>query len=109
MIEGPHLPPPQALAHRSGQVPAQGGGRYQLKRDPLLVLAERLRDRGVDKPAIDQLDSRVGDQVAAAVEAAKAAPRRRRKATAFTDLWADRCVADLITYREADGGPGWRI
>ena len=65
-----------------------------LKRDPLLVLAERLRDRGVDQPAIDQLDSRVGDQVAAAVEAAKAAPPPE-EASAFTDVWAD-------------GGAQWR-
>jgi acetoin:2,6-dichlorophenolindophenol oxidoreductase subunit alpha len=65
-----------------------------LKRDPLLVLAERLRDRGVDQPAIDAVDSRAREQVAAAVEAAKAAPPPD-EATAFTDVWAD-------------GGATWR-
>ncbi|MFL6294260.1 MAG: thiamine pyrophosphate-dependent enzyme, partial [Actinomycetes bacterium] len=50
-----------------------------LKRDPLLVLAERLRDRGVDQ---------------AAVEAAKAAPPPATD-SAFTDVWAD-------------GGAQWR-
>ncbi|HTE68635.1 MAG TPA: pyruvate dehydrogenase (acetyl-transferring) E1 component subunit alpha, partial [Actinomycetes bacterium] len=65
-----------------------------LKRDPLLVLAERLRDRVVDQPAIDRLDSRAGEEVAAAVDAAKAAPPPD-ESTAFTDVWAD-------------GGAQWR-
>ena len=65
-----------------------------LKRDPLLVLAERLRDRGVDQPAIDEVDTRAREEVAAAVEAAKAAPPPAEE-TAFTDVWAD-------------GGAQWR-
>ena len=65
-----------------------------LKRDPLLVLAERLRDRGVDQPAIDELDAHAREQVAAAVEAAKAAPPPAEE-SAFTDVWAD-------------GGAQWR-
>jgi pyruvate dehydrogenase E1 component alpha subunit len=65
-----------------------------LKRDPLLVLAERLRDRGVEQPAIDERDTWAREQVAAAVEAAKAAPPPAEE-TAFTDVWAD-------------GGSTWR-
>jgi pyruvate dehydrogenase E1 component alpha subunit len=65
-----------------------------LKRDPLLVLAERLRDRGVDQAEIDAVDARARDEVAAAAEAAKAAPPPSEE-TAFTDVWAD-------------GGAQWR-
>jgi pyruvate dehydrogenase E1 component alpha subunit len=65
-----------------------------LKRDPLLVLAERLRDRGVEQQAIDEVDARAREEVAAAAEAAKAAPAPE-ESTAFTDVWAD-------------GGAQWR-
>ncbi|MFL5792893.1 MAG: thiamine pyrophosphate-dependent enzyme [Actinomycetota bacterium] len=65
-----------------------------LKRDPLLVLAERLRDRGVDQAAVDELDKRAREEVAAAAEAAKAAPPPSEE-TAVTDVWAD-------------GGATWR-
>jgi acetoin:2,6-dichlorophenolindophenol oxidoreductase subunit alpha len=92
----------EALTYRHHGHSRTDPGKYRpkeeveawLKRDPLLVLAERLRDRGVDQPAIDQLDSRAGDQVAAAVEAAKAAPPPE-EASAFSDVWAD-------------GGAQWR-
>ncbi len=65
-----------------------------LRRDPLLVLAERLRDGGVDQATIDERTSRARDVVAGAVEAAKAAPPPD-EATALTDVWAD-------------GGAQWR-
>ena len=92
----------EALTYRHHGHSRTDPGKYRpkeeveawLKRDPLLVLAERLRDRGVDQPAIDALDTRARDQVAVAVEAAKAAPPPAEE-TAFTDVWAD-------------GGAQWR-
>src|ERR671931_553172 len=65
-----------------------------LARDPLTVLAGRLRERGVGEDAIQQRRARAQEVVAAAVEAAKAAPPPE-EATAFTDVWAD-------------GGAKWR-
>jgi acetoin:2,6-dichlorophenolindophenol oxidoreductase subunit alpha len=65
-----------------------------LARDPLTVLAGRLRERGVGEDAIQQRRARAKEVVAAAVEAAKAAPPPE-EATAFTDVWAD-------------GGAQWR-
>ena len=65
-----------------------------LQRDPLDLLADKLRDRGVEEDAIQQRRSRADELVAAAVEAAKAAPPAD-EATAFTDVWAD-------------GGAQWR-
>ena len=65
-----------------------------LARDPLTVLAGRLRERGVGEDAIQQRRARAQEVVAAAVEAAKAAPPPE-EATAFTDVWAD-------------GGAQWR-
>ena len=65
-----------------------------LQRDPLDLLADRLRDRGVAEDAIKERRSSADELVAAAVEAAKAAPPAD-EATAFTDVWAD-------------GGAKWR-
>jgi pyruvate dehydrogenase E1 component alpha subunit len=92
----------EALTYRHHGHSRSDPGRYRpkeevdawLKRDPLLVLAERLRDRGVGQPAIEELDTKAREQVAAAVEAAKAAPPPATD-SAFTDVWAD-------------GGAQWR-
>jgi acetoin:2,6-dichlorophenolindophenol oxidoreductase subunit alpha len=65
-----------------------------LKRDPLVLLADRLRGDGMADEAIEERRRRAQDAVAAAVEAAKAAPPPD-EATAFTDVWAD-------------GGARWR-
>jgi acetoin:2,6-dichlorophenolindophenol oxidoreductase subunit alpha len=65
-----------------------------LRRDPLTLLAERLRGGGATEEAIQQRQHRAQELVAAAVEAAKAAPPAEEK-TAFTDVWAD-------------GGAQWR-
>ena len=65
-----------------------------LKRDPLVLLADRLRGDGMAEEAIEERRKRAQDAVAAAVEAAKAAPPPD-EATAFTDVWAD-------------GGARWR-
>jgi acetoin:2,6-dichlorophenolindophenol oxidoreductase subunit alpha len=65
-----------------------------LRRDPLVLLAERLRAGGVAEEAIEARRGRAQDVVAAAVEAAKAAPPPD-EATALTDVWAD-------------GGAQWR-
>jgi acetoin:2,6-dichlorophenolindophenol oxidoreductase subunit alpha len=65
-----------------------------LRRDPLILLAERLRARGVGEEAVEEARGRAQELVAKAVEAAKAAPPAD-EATAFTDVWAD-------------GGAQWR-
>jgi pyruvate dehydrogenase E1 component alpha subunit len=65
-----------------------------LKRDPLTLLADRLRGDGVAEEAIEERRRRAQEVVAAAVEAAKAAPPPD-EATAFTDVWSD-------------GGARWR-
>jgi TPP-dependent pyruvate/acetoin dehydrogenase alpha subunit len=65
-----------------------------LKRDPLTLLAERLRGDGVEERAVKERRDRAQQEVAAAVEAAKAAPTPD-EATALTDVWAD-------------GGARWR-
>jgi acetoin:2,6-dichlorophenolindophenol oxidoreductase subunit alpha len=65
-----------------------------MRRDPLTVLAERLRAGGVTEQAIDERRGGADELVAAAVEAAKAAPPAD-ESTAFTDVWAD-------------GGAQWR-
>jgi acetoin:2,6-dichlorophenolindophenol oxidoreductase subunit alpha len=65
-----------------------------LARDPLLLLAERLRALGAPDGSVEGRRGRAEEVVAAAVEAAKAAPPPD-EATAFTDVWAD-------------GGAAWR-
>jgi TPP-dependent pyruvate/acetoin dehydrogenase alpha subunit len=65
-----------------------------LKRDPLTLLADRLRARGVDEQAVAERRARADELVAVAVEAARAAPPAD-EATALTDVWAD-------------GGARWR-
>jgi acetoin:2,6-dichlorophenolindophenol oxidoreductase subunit alpha len=65
-----------------------------LKRDPLTVMAERLKKEGVEEQAIEERRKRADDLVAAAVEAARAAPPPD-ESTALTDVWAD-------------GGAQWR-
>ena len=65
-----------------------------LKRDPLTLLADRLRGDGVAEEALQERRDRAQKVVADAVEAAKAAPPPD-EATALTDVWAD-------------GGAQWR-
>jgi pyruvate dehydrogenase E1 component alpha subunit len=65
-----------------------------LRRDPLSLLAERLLGGGVSSEDIDKRRARAKETVAAAIEAAKAAPPPD-EATALTDVWAD-------------GGAQWR-
>ena len=65
-----------------------------LKRDPLTLLAERLRGDGVAEEALQERRDRAQKVVDAAVEAAKAAPPPD-ESTALTDVWAD-------------GGAQWR-
>jgi TPP-dependent pyruvate/acetoin dehydrogenase alpha subunit len=65
-----------------------------MKRDPLTVLADRLRTGGATEQMIDERRGRADELVAAAVEAAKAAPAAD-ESTALTDVWAD-------------GGAQWR-
>jgi TPP-dependent pyruvate/acetoin dehydrogenase alpha subunit len=65
-----------------------------LKRDPLTLLAERLRGDGVAEEALQERRDRAQKVVDAAVEAAKAAPPPD-ESTALTDVWAD-------------GGARWR-
>jgi acetoin:2,6-dichlorophenolindophenol oxidoreductase subunit alpha len=65
-----------------------------LKRDPLTLLADRLRGDGVAEEALQERRDRAQKVVADAVEAAKAAPPAD-EATALTDVWAD-------------GGAQWR-
>jgi len=65
-----------------------------LRRDPLTLLAERLRGDGVAEEALQERRDRAQKVVDAAVEAAKAAPPPD-EATALTEVWAD-------------GGAQWR-
>ena len=65
-----------------------------LARDPLLVARRRLLDQGTPEAAIEGADERARSSVAAAVDAAQAAPPAD-PAEAFTDVWAD-------------GGSTWR-
>jgi len=65
-----------------------------MRRDPLTVLADRLRAGGATEQAIEERRGRADELVAAAVEAAKAAPPAD-ESTALTDVWAD-------------GGAQWR-
>ncbi|HEV2777823.1 MAG TPA: thiamine pyrophosphate-dependent dehydrogenase E1 component subunit alpha [Actinophytocola sp.] len=65
-----------------------------LRRDPLLVLRDDLRRLGVDDELITRADEEAQRVVAAAVDAAKAAPEAD-PAEALTDVWAD-------------GGAAWR-
>ena len=99
----------EALTYRQYGHSRSDPGKYRpqeevdawLKRDPLLVLAERLRDRGVDQAEVDRLDARAREEVAAAVEAAKR-PRPVRGHRLHRRVGGRRCpMADLITYREA--------
>jgi acetoin:2,6-dichlorophenolindophenol oxidoreductase subunit alpha len=65
-----------------------------LRRDPLTLLAEKLHAGGVAQQDVEERRARAQVLVAAAVEAAKAAPPAD-EASAFTDVWAD-------------GGAQWR-
>jgi TPP-dependent pyruvate/acetoin dehydrogenase alpha subunit len=65
-----------------------------LRRDPLLVTREQLIGMGVDPAEVDATDNRAAAVVAAASEAAQAAPDAD-PAQALTDVWAD-------------GGAAWR-
>ncbi|MFL6143957.1 MAG: thiamine pyrophosphate-dependent dehydrogenase E1 component subunit alpha [Labedaea sp.] len=68
--------------------------RDWLARDPLIVARKHLRLLDVDDELIDRTDAEAARVVAAAVEAAKAAPDADPR-EAFTDVWAD-------------GGARWR-
>ena len=65
-----------------------------MKHDPIDVARARLEALGVPADRIRQLDEQVAAEIAAAVDAAKAAPAAD-VAEAFTDVWAD-------------GGAAWR-
>ncbi len=65
-----------------------------LRRDPLRIARGRLEAAGVPPDVVAQADERVAREVAAAIEAAKAAPEPD-PAGALTDVWAD-------------GGAAWR-
>jgi TPP-dependent pyruvate/acetoin dehydrogenase alpha subunit len=65
-----------------------------MKHDPIDVARARLEALGVPAERIRQLDEQVAAEIAAAVDAAKAAPAAD-VAEAFTDMWAD-------------GGAQWR-
>ena len=65
-----------------------------MKHDPIDVARARLEALGVPADRIRQLDEQVAAEIAAAVDAAKAAPAAD-VAEAFTDMWAD-------------GGAQWR-
>jgi TPP-dependent pyruvate/acetoin dehydrogenase alpha subunit len=65
-----------------------------LRRDPLLVTRGQLIAMGIDTTDVDAADDRAAAIVAAASEAAQAAPDAD-PAEAFTDMWAD-------------GGAAWR-
>ena len=92
----------EALTYRQYGHSRADPGKYRpeeevdawLKRDPLTVLAGRLRADGVSEQAVEERRGRARDLVAAAVEAAKAAPPAD-ESTALTDVWAD-------------GGAQWR-
>jgi TPP-dependent pyruvate/acetoin dehydrogenase alpha subunit len=73
--------------------PAEEVERW-LKHDPIDVARARLEALGVDPDQIKDVDERATALVAAAIEAAKAAPPAD-VAEAFTDVWAD-------------GGAAWR-
>lgn len=59
-----------------------------LARDPLTLARERMTELGVDEEAVTAAAQRAEQLVAAAVEAAKAAPEAD-PAEALTDVWAD--------------------
>ena len=48
--------------------------QWQADRDPVAVARARLARRGVDSPALDQIDAEIGSRIEAAVTAAREAP-----------------------------------
>ncbi len=92
----------EALTYRQYGHSRADPGKYRpqeevdawLRRDPLTVLADRLKAGGVEERTIEERRGRAQDLVAAAVEAAKAAPAAE-ESTALADVWAD-------------GGAQWR-
>jgi acetoin:2,6-dichlorophenolindophenol oxidoreductase subunit alpha len=92
----------EALTYRQYGHSRADPGKYRpqeevdewLKRDPLTLLADRLRGDDVAEEALQERRDRAQKVVEAAVEAAKAAPPPD-EATALTDVWAD-------------GGARWR-
>jgi acetoin:2,6-dichlorophenolindophenol oxidoreductase subunit alpha len=92
----------EALTYRQYGHSRADPGKYRpqeevdewLKRDPLILLADRLRGDGVAEEALQERRDRAQKVVEAAVEAAKAAPPPD-EAAALTDVWAD-------------GGAQWR-
>jgi len=59
-----------------------------LARDPLIIARAQLAERGVGEEEVDRADARAQRLVAAAIDAAKAAPDAD-PAEALTDVWAD--------------------
>ena len=59
-----------------------------LARDPLIIGRQRLLALGVDQAEVETVDARAAETVAAASQAAQAAPQAD-PADAFTDVWAD--------------------
>ena len=92
----------EALTYRQYGHSRADPGKYRpkeevdawLKRDPLTVLADRLKNDGVPEGTVQERRGRAEELVAAAVEAAKGAPPPD-ESTALTDVWAD-------------GGAQWR-
>jgi acetoin:2,6-dichlorophenolindophenol oxidoreductase subunit alpha len=92
----------EALTYRQYGHSRADPGKYRpqeevdewLKRDPLTLLADRLRGDGVAEEALQERRDRAQKVVEGAVEAAKAAPPPD-EAAALTDVWAD-------------GGAQWR-
>jgi pyruvate dehydrogenase E1 component alpha subunit len=92
----------EALTYRQYGHSRADPGKYRpqeevdawMRRDPLTVLAGRLEAAGASEETIAERRGRADELVAAAVEAAKAAPAPD-ESTAFTDVWAD-------------GGAQWR-
>src|SRR4029453_7184472 len=92
----------EALTHRQYGPSRADPAKYRpqeeveawLRRDPLVLLADRLRAHQVTEGVIEERRSRARALVDAAVEAAEAAPPAD-EATALTDVWAD-------------GGAQWR-
>jgi acetoin:2,6-dichlorophenolindophenol oxidoreductase subunit alpha len=65
-----------------------------LARDPLILARRRLLDWGVPQADVDAVEARAAEKVAAASQAAQAAPAADPE-DAYTDVWAD-------------GGSSWR-
>ena len=99
---GPHLPPPRPLAHRPGQVPAQGGGRGLAQARPAAGpgrAAARPRGRPAGHRRARHPGPRPGGGGRRGGQGGPAAGGSERL---HRRVGGRRCaVADLMTYREA--------